>query len=149
MIFRDFIKVVYLFIIVIFTKALDHFSECSLGDGEGGKEEPKDHSSRIADSSCVLGSQKSQNQPYVTPIPTSSFKRVARRKPLLRATNKCKRLELANVIGSMTGTGCYGQMKLKLNFLIMYTVGMFAVKRGMPTRKSTSYLPSNTIHYDH
>ncbi len=28
MIFRDFIKAVYLFIIVIFTKALDYFSEC-------------------------------------------------------------------------------------------------------------------------
>ena len=36
----------------------------------------------------------------------------------------------------MTGTGHYDQMKLK--DLALYNVGMFGIKRGMHSRKSTS-----------
>ena len=47
-------------------------------DGEGGKEEPKDHSSRTADFSCILGSQSLKIN-HKTPPPTNRFfGRVAR-----------------------------------------------------------------------
>ena len=46
-----------------------------------------------------------------------------------------------NIIGNMTGTGCYGLMRL----FAMYTVGMFGVKRMIHTRKSTSYLDTTSV----
>ena len=65
-------------------------------DAEGGKEEPKDHSSRTADFSCVLGSHKFSKSPIRHDLHTNRlFGRVARRKPLLRATNKFKHREFA------------------------------------------------------
>ena len=115
-------------------------------DGEGGKEEPKDHSSRTADISCVLGSQSLKINHKTPPHLEKALCKNSMKKVLTREqpTNSSV-WSLPNVIGSMTGTGCYGQMRPKWNFLAMYTVGMFAVKRGMHTRKSTSYLPSNMV----
>ena len=76
-----------------------------------------------------------------TSIPTGSLEGLHVESPYWERPTNSSVWSLPNVIGTMTGTECYGQMRPKLNFLAMYTVGMFEVRRGMHKRKSTSYLP--------
>ena len=61
-------------------------------DGEGGQEGPKDHSWRTADFICILVSQILKIDHTKRPYQQTLWKDCTR-KPLLRATNKFKRLE--------------------------------------------------------
>ena len=84
-------------------------------DDEG--EEPKDHCSRTAD----FGSQ-SPNQPEDhNPIPTCSLEGLHEESPYWEQPTNSSASCSSNVIGTMTGTGWYGQVRQKLNFLAMYT----------------------------
>ena len=97
----------------------------SVEDGEGGKKEPKDHCSRTADFSCVLGSQSLKIN-HKTPLPYQQALWKGCTKKAL--TERNQQIQASGVIGTMTGTGCYGQMRPKWNFLAMFgqTVGMSA-----------------------
>ena len=65
-------------------------------DGEGGKEELKEHSSRTADFSCVLGSQSLKiNHETPPPYQQALWKGCTKKALTVRATIKFKCLEFA------------------------------------------------------
>ena len=106
-------------------------------DGEGGKEEPKDHSSRTADFSCVLGSQSLKiNHKIITSLPTGSLEGLHKESPYWEQPTHSS-VYLLNSHWTMTGTGCYGQMRPKWNFLVMSKEGCLAYKEKhlIPTIK--------------
>ena len=108
-----------------------------MDDYEGDKEEPKDHSSRIADFSCVLGSESLKINHT-----NRLFGRVAQR-TLLRANNKFKRLVFAKSHWNYDWNRVLWSDDPKIELWPCTPSACLASKEGCI--QSTSYLASNMV----
>ena len=109
---------------------------------QGGKEEPKDHSSRTADFSCIFGSQNLKINHKTPPPYQQALWKGCTKKALTKSNQQ---IQASGVIGTMIGAGCYGQMRTRLNFLANYVHHQHVWHENRNTYKE-KHLPPNNTH---
>ncbi|KAF4074275.1 hypothetical protein AMELA_G00237660, partial [Ameiurus melas] len=104
-------------------------------DGSDGQNISKDHRWRIAEVSCILGSERLQNYNQKTPTSLRVVWKGFKKKIYSHPKTNLSVFSLPDTTGTSNGIGFYGQMKPKQSFLSINTRGGIGTQRGSHMEK--------------